>query len=133
MFEQRQNAIADQVRSSEVARYEQQVAGNHDLALGQPILRLLGRDERANKVGAAPIASLIYRTGEIIIEALPRRRQLCCLLGRPSHVEDLRPCTFDVIAEYAAPLPIIVIAEMLGVAARDLAQFKRWSDASPDR
>ena len=23
-------------------------------------------------------------------------------------------------------LPIIVIAEMLGVAARDLAQFKRW-------
>ena len=26
-------------------------------------------------------------------------------------------------------LPIIVIAEMLGVAARDLAQFKRWSDA----
>jgi cytochrome P450 len=37
--------------------------------------------------------------------------------------------SFDVIAEYAAPLPIIVIAEMLGVPARDLAQFKRWSDA----
>jgi cytochrome P450 len=37
--------------------------------------------------------------------------------------------SFDVIAEYAVPLPIIVIAEMLGVEARDLAQFKRWSDA----
>jgi cytochrome P450 len=37
--------------------------------------------------------------------------------------------TFDVIGEYAAPLPIIVIAEMLGVEARDMAQFKRWSDA----
>jgi len=37
---------------------------------------------------------------------------------------------FDVIAEYAAPLPIIVIAEMLGVDAGDLAQFKRWSDAA---
>jgi cytochrome P450 len=36
---------------------------------------------------------------------------------------------FDLIAAYAAPLPIIVIAEMLGVAAEDLAQFKRWSDA----
>jgi hypothetical protein len=36
---------------------------------------------------------------------------------------------FDVIAEYAAPLPTIVIAEMLGVDARDFAQFKRWSDA----
>lgn len=37
--------------------------------------------------------------------------------------------SFDVIAEYASPLPIIVIAEMLGVDAADLAQFKRWSDA----
>jgi cytochrome P450 len=37
--------------------------------------------------------------------------------------------SFDVIAEYAAPLPIIVIAEMLGVDVGDFAQFKRWSDA----
>jgi len=37
--------------------------------------------------------------------------------------------SFDVIAEYAVPLPIIVIAEMLGVDAGDLAQFERWSDA----
>jgi cytochrome P450 len=36
---------------------------------------------------------------------------------------------FDVIAEYAAPLPIIVIAEMLEVDAADVAQFKRWSEA----
>ena len=37
--------------------------------------------------------------------------------------------SFDVIAEYSSPLPIIVIAEMLGVDAGDLARFKRWSDA----
>jgi cytochrome P450 len=36
---------------------------------------------------------------------------------------------FDVIAEYAAPLPTIVISEMLGVDAGDFARFKRWSDA----
>jgi cytochrome P450 len=36
---------------------------------------------------------------------------------------------FDVIAEFAAPLPIIVIAEMLGVDPGDMRQFKRWSDA----
>jgi cytochrome P450 len=36
---------------------------------------------------------------------------------------------FDVISGYAAPLPIIVIAGMLGVEESDLAQFKRWSDA----
>ena len=37
--------------------------------------------------------------------------------------------SFDVIAEYAAPLPTIVIAEMLGVDADEFTQFKRWSDA----
>jgi cytochrome P450 len=37
--------------------------------------------------------------------------------------------TFDVIPEYAAPLPTIVIAEMLGVDPGDFARFKRWSDA----
>jgi len=36
---------------------------------------------------------------------------------------------FDVIADYAAPLPIMVIAQMLGVDDADLALFKRWSDA----
>lgn len=34
----------------------------------------------------------------------------------------------DLIAAYAAPLPTIVIAEMLGVAREDRAEFKRWSD-----
>jgi cytochrome P450 len=37
--------------------------------------------------------------------------------------------SFDVITEYAAPLPTMVIAEMLGVDAGDFPQFKRWSDA----
>src|ERR1700730_2968506 len=37
--------------------------------------------------------------------------------------------SFDVIAEYAAPLPTIVIAEMLGVDPGEFAQFKRRSDA----
>ena len=37
--------------------------------------------------------------------------------------------SFDVIAKFAAPLPIIVIAEMLGVDPGDMPQFKRWSDA----
>ncbi len=36
---------------------------------------------------------------------------------------------FDVIADYAAPLPTIVIAEMLGVDPADQGDFKRWSDA----
>jgi len=39
-----------------------------------------------------------------------------------------RRSTFDVIAEVAVPLPVTIIAEMLGVPAGDRALFKRWSD-----
>lgn len=35
---------------------------------------------------------------------------------------------FDLIADFAVPLPVTVIAEMLGVPAKDQATFKRWSD-----
>ena len=35
---------------------------------------------------------------------------------------------FDVIEAFANPLPIIVIAEMLGVDPADRRDFKRWSD-----
>lgn len=34
---------------------------------------------------------------------------------------------FDLIEDYASPLPIIVIAAMLGVDAADRADFRRWS------
>jgi cytochrome P450 len=33
----------------------------------------------------------------------------------------------DLVSEFAYPLPVIVIAEMLGVPARDRAQFQEWS------
>ena len=38
------------------------------------------------------------------------------------------PSAFDLIAAVANPLPVIVIAEMLGVPPEDRAQFKFWSD-----
>jgi cytochrome P450 len=34
----------------------------------------------------------------------------------------------DVIGDFAYPLPVIVIAELLGVPAEDRALFKNWSD-----
>lgn len=36
---------------------------------------------------------------------------------------------FDVVGQLAYPLPVIVIAEMLGVPPADRDQFKEWSDA----
>ena len=35
---------------------------------------------------------------------------------------------FDLIADFAVPLPVTIIAEMLGVPAEDRHTFKRWSD-----
>ncbi len=37
---------------------------------------------------------------------------------------------FDLIADYCSPLPIIVIAEILGVDTADRADFRRWSQGS---
>ncbi len=42
-------------------------------------------------------------------------------------IED--PGGFDLMEAVAQPLPVIVVAEMLGVPPQDRAQFKRWSVA----
>ena len=41
-------------------------------------------------------------------------------------IED--PAGFDLMEAVANPLPVIVIAEMLGVAPEDRAQFRQWSN-----
>jgi len=41
-----------------------------------------------------------------------------------------RPQSWDLHDDFAFPLPVTVIAEMLGVPGEDLHLFKRWSDAS---
>jgi len=73
-----------------------------------------------------------------------RLRSLVSKAFTPRAVEALRPrveqlvdemverCaakgTFDVIREIAYPLPVIIIAEMLGIPPEDREQFKHWSD-----
>jgi cytochrome P450 len=34
----------------------------------------------------------------------------------------------ELVADFASPLPVIIIAEMLGVPAEDHARFRHWSD-----
>lgn len=36
--------------------------------------------------------------------------------------------TMEFVAEFAIPLPVIVIAEILGIPVEDRGDFKRWSD-----
>ena len=73
-----------------------------------------------------------------------RLRGLASKAFTPRMVEALRPriaeivdellaplepgASFDVVAELAEPLPILVIAELLGLPASDRKDLKRWSD-----
>jgi cytochrome P450 len=43
-------------------------------------------------------------------------------------LEPLRKREFDFVHEFASVLPVIVIAEMLGVESEHHAEFERWSD-----
>src|SRR5581483_10026833 len=36
--------------------------------------------------------------------------------------------TLDLVEDLSYPLPVIIIAELLGVPPEDRADFKRWSD-----
>lgn len=54
----------------------------------------------------------------------PRIRELSRMLMDPL----LERGTMDLVAEYATPLPMMVIAEMIGIPAAEWARFRRWSD-----
>jgi len=72
-----------------------------------------------------------------------RLRNLVSKAFTPRMVEQLRPriesitaglldrartrAGMDLVAEFAYPLPVIVIAEMLGLPARDRLRFQEWS------
>ncbi len=74
-----------------------------------------------------------------------RLRRLVSKAFTPRRVESLRPRIegivdelldaagergeMDLIRDLAYPLPVVVIAEMLGVPVEDRERFKRWSDA----
>ncbi len=68
-------------------------------------------------------------TPRIVAEMEPRVQEVCDELI-DAFVDRGGPArgTADLVAEFAYPLPVIVIAEMLGVPPRDRATFKRWSD-----
>ncbi|WP_152396434.1 cytochrome P450 [Paenibacillus guangzhouensis] len=99
-------------------------------------------------------SSQLNDTAEVPIDASilfldpPKHRQLRMLVSRaftPQVIEGLAPkitaishelCDqieqrgrMDVLHDFASPLPMIVIAEMLGIPASDRLQFREWSNA----
>jgi len=62
-------------------------------------------------------------TPRVVERSRPRIRQIA-----ESLLDDLPdPAQLDVVADLAIPLPVIVIAEVLGVPPSDRARFKAWS------
>lgn len=64
-------------------------------------------------------------TPRSIAQLEPRIRELSRELLAPA----LRRGEIDLVADYATPLPTVVIAEMLGIPIADRPQFIRWGDA----
>ncbi len=54
----------------------------------------------------------------------PRVRALASAL-----LEEVEPQSFDVIGEYAEPLPVLVIAELVGLSTADVPALRGWSQA----
>ncbi len=98
--------------------------------------------ERGGPDSSNPLGASIISTDP------PRHRQLRALVTQaftPRTVAQLEPRIesivadlldavagkgeMDVIGDFAYPLPVIVIAELLGIPTADRAQFKQWSDA----
>jgi len=110
-----------------------------------PMLRQLAADpDMADAVRAV----FAQGSATVLLNADPpdhvRQRKLVTGAFRPSRLRAMEPSIRDlavslaagfrhrghveVVAEFAVPLPMTVIARALGVGDHDLATFKRWSD-----
>lgn len=65
-------------------------------------------------------------TPRAVADLEPRIRELSRgLLDRAIHRGD----EMDLVADYAVPLPLLVISEMLGAPSADYPRFRRWTDS----
>jgi cytochrome P450 len=116
----------------------------------EDVLSVLSEHQRFSSnfaLGVSPDENASALAASLISTDPPRHRQLRNLVTQaftPRAVEALAPRIaqivdellavvaengeMDVIHDLAYPLPVIVIAEMLGVPPEERAMFKRWSD-----
>lgn len=104
-------------------------------------------DEQRQRFGAATPAQMALNRHMLNLDP-PDHTRLRALVHKaftPRMIEDLRgrtdtiatalldaiaasgDTTFDLIDRFAAPLPLIVIAELLGIPKDDRDQFRRWT------
>jgi cytochrome P450 len=63
-------------------------------------------------------------TPRVVANLEPRIREI----SRQLLDQTIERGAMDLVADFAVPLPMLVIAEMLGVPAADWARYRRWSD-----
>lgn len=67
-------------------------------------------------------------TAKAIDALAPRIEELAHSLLDEAEAKARKDGAFDLVALVAYPLPVVVIAEMIGVPPEDREMFKRWSD-----
>ncbi|MEX2114050.1 MAG: cytochrome P450 [Pirellulales bacterium] len=127
-----------------VTRYDDVAAVLRDERFAKDRLRVFSREERAKQPWMPAMFKPLTRN---MLDVDPpdhtRLRALVQQAFSPRAVEQMRPRIetlahelidrfrrpqrMDLLREYALPIPTTVIAEMLGVDARDRHKFHRWS------
>ncbi len=128
-----------------VTRYADAAAILRDPHIGHPAGRAPETIEELRKNGKlTPLEFLL--SSWMVTKNPPDHTRLRGLINRaftPQTIEQLRPRiyqivhqlldeaakkgTFDLMADFAYPLPVMVVAEMLGVPLEDRTQFREWS------
>jgi cytochrome P450 len=125
-----------------VTRYAEARAALSDPRLSNAIpIEAPGRDALPPQIHAAMNSHLL----RVDPPAHTRMRKLVSAVFVPRRIEKLRPgvrqiaddlldrlvgrSDADLIAEYAFPLPMQVICELLGIPAEDRDKFRHWSNA----
>lgn len=133
-----------------VTRYDDIAALLRDKRLGRSIFHVLSRDELGFPPPDARVAAFDHFQANHILDMEPpnhtRIRGLVQKAFTISRVEGLRVRiedivqdlleaaearggAFDAVADFAEPLPVLVIAELLGVPAADRHLLRPWSSA----
>jgi len=105
-----------------------------------------------NNAATQPQMDLFGGAATVLFSDPPDHTRLRRLVSRaftPKRIKDLEPRIheitnmlldrvaskgeFEVVEDLATPLPVMVIAQMLGIPGGDYAQFKYWSDRIVER
>ena len=97
-----------------------------------PLLRLLGNHMlNLDPPDHTRLRALVNKafTAQIVTQLQPRIQQVADELLDRVHAQGHGYGRMDLIEDFAFPLPMIVIAELLGIPPKDRLRFRHWSTA----